>query len=121
MKEKNQILFKNFDLGQVLSHPDFYFLSHEKTKGDPGMGIQKNQFARWRFICRRVASGSYPNCGKLAKEYEVSRKTIQRDMTYLKEELDLPLSYCPVKKGYYFHAPPQDPFLKDPDGETEKK
>ena len=50
----------------------------------------KPQFRRLLFIDRKIREGRYPNCTSLAKEWEVSVKTIQRDINYFKWELDAP-------------------------------
>ena len=45
------------------------------------------QYRRLLFIDRKFREGDYPNCTTLAEEREVSVKTIQRDIDYLKYEL----------------------------------
>ena len=62
----------------------------------------KPQFRRLLFIDRKIGEGRYPNCTTLAKEWEVSIKTMQRDINYLKWELDAPIEYSSVKHGYYY-------------------
>jgi predicted DNA-binding transcriptional regulator YafY len=54
------------------------------------------------FIDRKIREGKYPNCSSLGEEWEVSAKTIQRDIDYIKYELDAPLEYDAVKHGYYY-------------------
>jgi len=62
----------------------------------------KPQYRRLLFIDRKIREKSYPNCTHLAKEWEVSAKTIQRDIEYLTYELDAPLEYDSAKRGYYY-------------------
>lgn len=62
----------------------------------------KPQFRRLLFIDRRIKDGSYPNCRALAQEWEVSPKTVQRDIDYLKYELDAPIEYDKTKHGYRY-------------------
>jgi proteasome accessory factor B len=62
----------------------------------------KPQYRRLLFIDRRIKERGYPNCVALAAEWEVSEKTIQRDLDYLRDELDAPIAYDPVKHGYYY-------------------
>jgi len=50
----------------------------------------KPQFRRLLFIDRTIRDGRYPSAATLAREWEVSAKTIQRDIEYLKWELDAP-------------------------------
>lgn len=53
---------------------------------------------------------TYPNSSSLASEWEVSSKTIQRDLDYMRTMLDAPIAYNAKKRGYYyteenFHLP----------------
>jgi len=65
----------------------------------------KIQFRRLLFIDSKVAEGGYPNCRQLAEEWEVSTKTIQRDIDYLRDQLDAPLDYSYQHRGYYYTEP----------------
>ena len=58
----------------------------------------------WRVIeiHKIVRSGRNPNCSTLAREIEVTPKTIQRDVNFMRDQLGLPLEYDPVKNGYYY-------------------
>lgn len=38
----------------------------------------------------------------MAKEIEVTPKTIQRDVSFMRDQLDLPLEYDGVRRGYYY-------------------
>jgi predicted DNA-binding transcriptional regulator YafY len=62
----------------------------------------KPQYRRLLFIDRKIREGRYPNCSSMAEEWEVSAKTVQRDIDYLKYELDAPIEYEPKKHGYYY-------------------
>jgi predicted DNA-binding transcriptional regulator YafY len=66
------------------------------------MERNKSQFARLMELDRQVRAGKYPNCLTFAKEWEVSQKTIQRDIDYLKYQLDAPLAYDRVRKGFCY-------------------
>ena len=55
-----------------------------------------------------IRRGKYPNCKNLADKLEVTQKTIQRDITYMQNELKLPLVYEASRHGYYYHKPVQD-------------
>lgn len=43
-----------------------------------------------------------PNCRKIAQELEVSSKTIQRDIDFMRYRLGLPIEYDPLRFGYYY-------------------
>ena len=66
------------------------------------MAKYKPQHSRLLFIDREISSGGYPNCGQLAEKYEVSSKTIQRDLDYMRYQLDAPLEYSAKHRGYYY-------------------
>ena len=65
----------------------------------------KPQFKRLLFIDRKLRDGKYPNCITLAREWEVSGKTIQRDLDYMRDELSAPVAYDPLRHGYYYSEP----------------
>ncbi|MBN2077527.1 MAG: YafY family transcriptional regulator [Spirochaetes bacterium] len=66
------------------------------------MGRMKPLMHRVHFIDRKIRDGSYPNARSLAKEYEVSERTILRDIEYMRDMLDCPIEYDTGKRGYYY-------------------
>ena len=62
----------------------------------------KPQHSRLLFIDRKIKEGRHPNCTSLAEEYEVSRKTIQRDLEYMRYQLDAPIEYIAKHRGYTY-------------------
>jgi len=69
------------------------------------MAKYKPQHSRLVFIDREIAKSSYPNCSQLASEYEVSAKTIQRDLDYMRYHLDAPIDYSAKHRGYWYTEP----------------
>ncbi len=64
-------------------------------------------------IHEMVNRGGYPNCSSIAREMEMNRKTIQRDINFMRDELDLPIAYSDSNHGYHYTKPVNDfPFLK---------
>ena len=53
----------------------------------------------------RLIAGSYPNCRKLSRELEVSPKTIQRDIDFMRDRLGLPIEYDQLQFGFYYTEP----------------
>ncbi|MEX1049892.1 MAG: WYL domain-containing protein [Akkermansiaceae bacterium] len=49
-----------------------------------------------------ILSGHYPNCSQLAERLSVQRKTIQRDINFMRDELSLPLIYEESLHGYFY-------------------
>ena len=46
--------------------------------------------------------GKWPNCSGLAKQLEISAKTAQRDLEFMRDRLGLPLEYDRVRHGYHY-------------------
>ena len=59
-------------------------------------------------IHKTIRAGRYPNCTTLAREIEVTPKTIQRDVSFMRDQLGLPLEYDADKHGYYYTKDVQD-------------
>jgi len=55
-----------------------------------------------------VKAGRYPNCQQLAKELEMTPKTVQRDINFMRDELNLPLAYDDKRHGYFYEKPVGD-------------
>ena len=53
----------------------------------------------------RLKAGAFPNCRKLASELEVSAKTIQRDIDFMRDRLGLPIEYDQLQFGFYYTEP----------------
>jgi predicted DNA-binding transcriptional regulator YafY len=69
-------------------------------------------------IHRAIQAGDYPNASRLALELEVSSKSIQRDIEFMRDRLDLPLEYDGKHFGYYYtEAVSSFPSLQVSEGE----
>lgn len=53
-------------------------------------------------IDAQIRAGKRPNAFTLARDLEVSRKTIIRDIEFMRHRLDLPIEFDPVKNGYEY-------------------
>ena len=53
-------------------------------------------------IHQAIQAGGYPNTTTLARELDVSAKSIQRDLDFMRDRLDLPLAYHPQRYGYHY-------------------
>lgn len=53
-------------------------------------------------IHQELQSGSYPNMSSLADTLEVSEKSIQRDLDFMRDRLQLPIEYDGTRHGYYY-------------------
>lgn len=59
---------------------------------------------RMAYIDRLIREGKYPNCVTVAGEFEVHRKTIQKDIDCMRD-LGAPLEYDAKQHGYYYTEP----------------
>lgn len=81
-------------------------------------GTTRPQLFRFSYIDKMIRAGRYPNSRDLAERLEVSRRTISRDVEFLKDSLQAPLEYCPRHRGYYYtEAGYSLGFLKFTEGE----
>jgi hypothetical protein len=55
-------------------------------------------------IHQSLQSGKFPNATILAAELEVSTKSIQRDLEFMRDRLELPIKYDPHRIGYHYTA-----------------
>jgi predicted DNA-binding transcriptional regulator YafY len=64
-------------------------------------------------IDRLLRSNRYPNARGLAAELEVSRRTVSRDLEFLRDSLGAPLEFSPGHNGYHYtetdYSPPSTP------------
>jgi proteasome accessory factor B len=53
----------------------------------------------------QLKAGQFPNCRKISADLEVSPKTVQRDIDFMRDRLGLPIEYNPVRFGFYYSEP----------------
>ncbi|MDX1952464.1 MAG: WYL domain-containing protein [Verrucomicrobiota bacterium] len=69
-------------------------------------------------IHQAISGGKYPNCTSLAREMEVSYKSIQRDIDFMRDRLGFPLEFDPVRKGWFYTEEVSDfPAIQISEGE----
>lgn len=64
----------------------------------------KNVYERFLWFDNRARSKKYPNATSLAREFEMSSKTAQRDIEFMRDRLGCPLVYDQTEKGYYYES-----------------
>lgn len=69
------------------------------------MERSKSQVERLMEIDRQLKEDNYPNCSRLAKHFEVTTKTIHRDIQFMQARLSAPIEYDKQRKGYYYENP----------------
>ena len=65
------------------------------------MGV-KNIYERFVWFDDRVRAKKHPNATALAEQFEISTKTAQRDIDFMRDRLLCPLYYDSSQKGYYY-------------------
>ena len=68
-------------------------------------GHSRPPLERMMQIHSRLKDRRFPNCQKIARELEVSSKTIQRDIDFMRYRLGLPIEYDPIRFGFYYSEP----------------
>jgi proteasome accessory factor B len=76
--------------------------ARKKTDETRRTMVARPAMERIYHIHEAVKDGRYPNCTKLSRELEVTRKTVQRDINFMREALKLPLCYDEKIHGYYY-------------------
>jgi proteasome accessory factor B len=70
--------------------------------GDPS---SRPPIARMLRIHGLLQRGDFPNCFTIATELEVSQKTIQRDIEFMRDRMSLPIEYDALERGYRYSRP----------------
>jgi predicted DNA-binding transcriptional regulator YafY len=68
-------------------------------------GATRVPIERMLAIHRAIKEGSYPTCASLAKRFEVTAKTIQRDIDYMRDRMGAGLEYDQTRHGWYATDP----------------
>lgn len=63
-----------------------------------------------------IKAQTFPNCTQVAKEFEVSWRTVMRDVDFMRCRLKLPIEFNSQRNGYFYTKPveqfPQLPFTE---------
>jgi predicted DNA-binding transcriptional regulator YafY len=72
---------------------------------DPVEQFSRPPLARMMQLHAQLQARKFPNCRKLAHELEVSAKTIQRDIEFMRYQLGLPIEYDQLHFGFVYTEP----------------
>ena len=75
------------------------------------MSNSRPPLVRMQYIDRMLKERRFPNCTGIARYFEVSTKSIQRDIEYMRDALNAPIAYDVHHKGYYYDKPGWSFFL----------
>ncbi len=53
-------------------------------------------------IHQAIQAGTFPNASQLSEQLEVTKKSIQRDLNFMRDRLGLPLAYDERRYGYFY-------------------
>lgn len=65
----------------------------------------KNHIERILHIDKLLRDDAYPSRKEIAESFEVSVKTVERDLEYMRDRLGAPLEYDRERKGYFYEEP----------------
>src|SRR3954471_2101432 len=71
----------------------------------PDRGFSRPPLERMMRLHAALKARNFPNCQKIASELEVSAKTIQRDIDFMRYRLGLPIEYHPQEFGFFYSEP----------------
>src|SRR5262245_8629434 len=98
-----------------MSYPSWYYRAfgldlsdlperrrHAQEKSRAMHSSSRPLLARLAAIDQAIRAGHWPNASTLARTLEVSPRTIQRDLTFLRDRLAAPIAFDPVHNGYAY-------------------
>lgn len=65
-------------------------------------GYSRPPLARMLRLHEWLMENRYPNCRKMAEEFEVSAKTVQRDVNFMRDQMGLPIEYDNERFGFHY-------------------
>ncbi len=68
-------------------------------------GYGRAAMERMMRIHRKIEDREYPNCTRMSAEFEMSVRTLKRDIEFMRERLEMPIEFDVPKNGYYFASP----------------
>jgi predicted DNA-binding transcriptional regulator YafY len=63
------------------------------------------KFERFLWFHERVKARGHPNAAHLAERFEISPRTAQRDIEFMRDRMLAPLLYSSDNKGYVYTDP----------------
>lgn len=57
---------------------------------------------RYRWFDRQIRDGKFPNASHLSVRFEISAKTAQRNIEFIRDRLMTPIEYDSVSRGYFY-------------------
>ena len=70
--------------------------------GRSGAFKDRPLWRRLQIIHHEIKEGRHPNTSSLSSQLSVSSKTVQRDIDYLRDELEAPIEFLRDENGYAY-------------------
>jgi hypothetical protein len=68
-------------------------------------GSSRPPLARMLRLHEQLMANRYPNCRQMGEEFEVSAKTVQRDVNFMRDRVGLPIEYDRRRFGFHYTRP----------------
>ena len=75
------------------------------VKQEQPISLTHPQHERLYRIFKMLSDGGYPNCNDFVDEFETTRRTVLRDLDYMRDRMNLPVKFDRSHNGYYFTEP----------------
>jgi predicted DNA-binding transcriptional regulator YafY len=62
----------------------------------------KLQYERFFWFHKYIKAGRYPNAKNLSEQFEISHRTAQRTIEFMRDRIQAPLEYDYLNKGFYY-------------------
>ena len=85
--------------GSIASPPS---TNQNRAVGRHGAFKDRPLWRRLQTIHHEIKEGRHPNTRSLSEQLSVSSKTVQRDIDYLRDELDAPIEFLRDENGYAY-------------------
>lgn len=93
------------EVGLDMSCPGEQRLSMPRTRTPGSIKTTRPPLERMNYIHEQLQAGTLPNCSSIAKHFEVSAKTIQRDLDFMRDRMSLPIEWDGERRGYFYTGP----------------
>lgn len=89
-----------------------------RPNGSP-VRLTRPPYERMMHIHEELKNERHPNCSSLARYFEVSTKTVQRDIDFMRDRMSLPIDYDEAERGFYYTSPVENlPLVTITEGEA---
>ena len=90
------------------SESELPLTTSKKGRRTRRFGVEQHSrppMARMLRIHDLISRNEHPNCTSMAAEFEVSCKTVMRDIDFMRDQLQLPIAYNALHRGFCYTKP----------------